>query len=276
MSSTSISAEDYKNFCTFLDEHSGIILGDNKQYLVNSRLAPLVDKHDVNGVSELVKKVLDPANKKLRAEVVDVMTTNETLWFRDSYPYELLKETLFPSLQELNRPIKIWSSACSSGQEPYSIAMIALEYQKDAFGALTHGVSVLATDLSPTMLDLSREGKYDSLALARGLSPERKEKFFDDVGEGCFKIKDNVKQLIDFRPQNLQESYSLLGNFDIIFCRNVLIYFSPEAKSEILRKFAAALNEGGYLFLGASESMTGLSDDFEMIRSNLGIYYKKK
>ncbi len=276
MSNNTISPKDYENFCKFLEEHSGIILGDNKQYLVNSRLAPLVDKNDVNDITGLIQLVLDPMQKKLRAEVVDVMTTNETLWFRDNYPYEVFKEIFIPEFKGLNRPIKVWSSACSSGQEPYSIAMVVLEYKKANPSQLSQGVSILATDLSPTMLETSREGKYDSLALARGLSDERKNQFFDDVGQGCFQVKDEVKKMVEFRSQNLQESYSLLGNFDIIFCRNVLIYFSPEAKAEILKKFAAALNDKGYLFLGASESMSGLSDDFEMVRSSHGIYYQKK
>jgi chemotaxis protein methyltransferase CheR len=276
MASTSISPEDYNNFCKFLEEHSGIVLGDNKQYLVNSRLAPLVDKNDVADISGLIHLVMDKTNKQLRADVVDVMTTNETLWFRDNYPYEILKETLLPSMKDINRPIKIWSSACSSGQEPYSIAMIILEYQKQNPGSLSRGVSILATDLSPSMLEHAKEGKYDSLALARGLSDERKKVFFEDLGNGNCRIKEDVRKMVEFKSQNLQESYSLLGNFDTIFCRNVLIYFSPEAKSEILRKFSAALNPGGNLFLGASESMTGLCDDFNMERSSLGIFYQKK
>jgi chemotaxis protein methyltransferase CheR len=276
MSNNAISEEDYEKFCKFLEEHSGIILGQNKQYLVNSRLAPLVDKNDVKDITELLKIVLDPSQKKLRADVVDVMTTNETLWFRDSYPYEILKEVFIPEFQSLNRPIRIWSSACSSGQEPYSISMIVHEYKKSNPSQLSQGVNVLATDLSPTMLDSARDGKYDSLALARGLSDERKGVFFNDMGDGVFQVKDDLKKMVEFKSQNLQESYSLLGNFDIIFCRNVLIYFSPEAKAEILKKFAGALNDKGYLFLGASESLAGLSDEFEMIRSSYGIYYQKK
>ncbi|WP_229769175.1 CheR family methyltransferase, partial [Vibrio cholerae] len=173
------------------------------------------------------------------------------------------------------RPIKIWSAASSSGQEPYSMAMTILEVQQKRPGLLP-SVSITATDISASMLDMCRAGIYDNLALGRGLSPERRRVFFEDAGDGRMKVKDNVKRLVNFRPQNLMESYSLLGKFDIIFCRNVLIYFSPDMKSKVLNQMAASLNPGGYLLLGASESLTGLTDKFEMVRCNPGIIYKLK
>ena len=206
---------------------------------------------------------------------VDAMTTNETLWFRDSYPFTVLAEKLLPEVAERKRPIKIWSAASSSGQEPYSIAMTIQETQQKKPGLLSN-VSITATDISASMLDMCRAGVYDNLALGRGLSAERRRIFFEDAGGGKMKIKDNIKRMVNFRPQNLMESYALLGKFDIVFCRNVLIYFSPEMKSQVLNSIAGTLNPGGYLLLGASESLTGLTDKFEMVRCNPGIIYRLK
>lgn len=266
---------EYQQFKSFLEQQCGIVLGDNKQYLVKSRLAPLMARFEVGTLSELVTKTLSPRERQLRAAVVDAMTTNETLWFRDSYPFELLKNKLFPELAELRRPIKIWSAASSSGQEPYSIAMSVAEFKQMKPGALA-GVNIVGTDISNTMLDICKNAEYDSLALARGLSPERRRKFFTDSGHGMARVNDDIKRMVNFRHLNLLDSYALMGKFEIIFCRNVLIYFSPEVKAKIIKQFHQALNPKGYLFLGASESMTGLSDDFEMIRCNPGIIYQKK
>ena len=155
------------------------------------------------------------------------------------------------------------------------MAMTVLETQQRKPGLLP-SVSITATDISASMLDMCRTGVYDNLALGRGLSPERRRNFFEDAGDGRMKVKDNVKRLVNFRPQNLMDSYALLGKFDIIFCRNVLIYFSPEMKSKVLNQMATSLNPGGYLLLGASESLTGLTDRFEMVRCNPGIIYKLK
>nr|MBP8772995.1 protein-glutamate O-methyltransferase CheR [Aeromonadaceae bacterium] len=162
------------------------------------------------------------------------------------------------------------------GQEPYSIAMIALEHQFKKPGTLPGGVQIVGTDISPTMLNQCKEGVYDNLALARGLSPERKRQFFEPCGDNKMRVTERVKKLVSFRSFNLLDNYSLLGKFDIIFCRNVLIYFAPEVKSKILNQFASSLNPGGYLMLGASESLTGLTDRFEMVRCNPGIVYKVK
>jgi chemotaxis protein methyltransferase CheR len=268
-----IEDSDYKHFCTFLEHQCGIVLGDSKQYLVKSRLSPLMAKFKVETLGELLKRTSNVAERQLRAAVVDAMTTNETLWFRDNYPFELLDKLVFPEYG--NKPIKLWSAASSSGQEPYSIAMTALEHKKKK--PSNANINILGTDISPSMLDACRVAEYDGLALARGLSMERKRQFFENTAEtGTMRLKPEVKRLVSFRQVNLLDSYSLLGKFDIIFCRNVLIYFSPDIKRKILSQFAQALNTDGYLFLGASESISGLSDDFVMQRCNPGIVYRKK
>ncbi|KLV11026.1 MULTISPECIES: CheR family methyltransferase [Photobacterium] len=276
MTAITINDQEYRDFCRFLEAQCGIVLGDSKQYLVRSRLTPLISRFALSSLSELLQLVISGRHRELRVAAVDAMTTNETLWFRDTYPYTVLADKILPELAANKRPIKVWSSASSSGQEPYSIAMTVLETQNRRPGMLTAGVQITATDISQTMLETCRAGVYDNLALSRGLSPERRRMFFENNGDGRMKVNDKVKRMVNFRPQNLKDSYALLGKFDVIFCRNVLIYFSPEMKAKVLNQMATSLNPGGYLFLGASESLTGLSDKFEMIRCNPGIIYKLK
>jgi len=268
--------KSYHQFRVFLEQQCGIVLGESKQYLVKSRLAPLMSMFNVHSLGELVARTLSPVERQLRAAVIDAMTTNETLWFRDDYPFKLLKSKILPDLALRKTPVKIWSAASSSGQEAYSIAMSILEYQKSNPSSFSRGIQIIGTDISTTMLEHCKYGHYDSLALARGLSEERKRQFFEKGDNGMLKVKDEVKKMVSFRPLNLLNSYSLMGRFDIVFCRNVLIYFSPEIKAQIISQIHGTLNDRGYLFLGASESLSGLNSDFEMLRCNPGIIYQKK
>ncbi|WP_262984481.1 CheR family methyltransferase [Colwellia sp. C1TZA3] len=268
--------KSYYQFRMFLEQQCGIVLGESKQYLVKSRLVPLMAKFEVASLSELVAQTLNPVKRQLRAAVIDAMTTNETLWFRDGYPFELLKKNLLPRFKGQRAPLKIWSAASSSGQEPYSIAMAVYEFQQSNPGAFPGGVQIIGTDISNTMLDHCKHAHYDSLALSRGLSLERQRLFFESSGNGMLKVKDVIKKMVNFRQLNLLNSYSLMGRFDLIFCRNVLIYFAPELKSKIISQIYSSLNKDGYLFLGASESLSGISQNFNMIRCNPGIVYQKK
>ncbi len=276
MSPRQLDDNSYQQFRVFLEQQCGIVLGENKQYLVKSRLAPLMSKFNVSSLGDLVARTLSPIERQLRAAVIDAMTTNETLWFRDEYPFTLLQNKLLPELSGKRSAVKIWSAASSSGQEPYSIAMSVLEYQQKNLGKLTSGAQIVGTDISETMLEHCKYGHYDGLAIARGLSATRKQQFFEAGDNGMLKLKDNVKRMVTFRHLNLLNSYSLLGRFDIVFCRNVLIYFSPDIKRKIIAQIHGVLNPKGYLFLGASESLSGLSQDFNMIRCNPGIIYQKK
>jgi len=276
VSPNKLDDKSYDQFRTFLEQQCGIVLGANKQYLVKSRLAPLMAKFDVESLSELLTRTLSPIERQLRAAVIDAMTTNETLWFRDDYPFDLLKKRLLPEFADKRGPLKIWSAASSSGQEPYSIAMTVQEYQQANPGAFSSGVQIVGTDISTTMLDHCKYGHYDSLALSRGLSMERKRQFFEDGDNGMLKVKDSVKRMVSFRQLNLLNSYSLMGRFDIVFCRNVLIYFAPEIKAKIISQIHDALNKDCYLFLGASESLSGLNQNFNMLRCNPGIIYQKQ
>lgn len=274
MVNKTLSEDDYTLFSEFLERRCGIVLGPNKQYLVRSRLAPLMRKYEEPSLSQVVNDVINGRNRGLRDDAIDAMTTNETLWFRDKYPFELLSKELFPKLGAGRQPIKIWCAAASSGQEPFSIAMVAQEYKQQNAGFA--GVQITGTDLSTEMLQKCKEASYDNLSLSRGLSEERRRQFFETLPQGNSKVKSDIVRMVTFRQLNLLDSVSGLGKFDMVFCRNVLIYFAPEVKSAILQKIASVLNKGGILFLGASESMAGLSDDFDMVRCNPGLYYVRR
>lgn len=276
MPNKQIHDDDYLRFRSFLERRCGIVLGENKQYLVRSRLSPLMRKHGYHKLSDVVDEVVNETCRGLVDEVVDAMTTNETLWFRDNYPFQLLTDTLLPEHRSKSTPLKIWCAACSSGQEPYSVAMTITEFARRFPGSFRGGVQIIGTDISSEMLERCKEGRYDNLSLSRGLSEERKRQFFDDVGQGVLAVKKEIRDMVSFRSLNLLDSFTMLGKFDIVFCRNVLIYFSADMKSQILSKVSSSLNCGGSLFLGASESMAGLSDDFELVRKSAGLYYIKK
>lgn len=269
----------YRRFATFVEEKCGIVLGDGKQYLVNSRLSSLLSKFRVQTVDDLINLAMEEKpNNKAQEEVIDAMTTNETLWFRDTYPYKALETIILPELaKKAKYPVRIWSAACSSGQEPYSIGMIIQEQMSKMLHIDPKQTQIIGTDLSPEMLSICRRGQYDVHALSRGLSPERKEKFFRPThNPNMMTIDSRVKSMVEFRPMNLLGSYALMGRFDVIFCRNVLIYFSNDVKADILRKLTMCLNPGGYLILGSTETLVGVADKYEMMRCNPGIIYHLK
>jgi chemotaxis methyl-accepting protein methylase len=269
----------YRRFAAFVEEKCGIVLGDGKQYLVNSRLSSLLSKFRVQTVDDLINLAMEEkTNNKAQEEVIDAMTTNETLWFRDTYPYKALETIILPELaKKAKYPVRIWSAACSSGQEPYSIGMIIQEQMSKMLHIDPKQTQIIGTDLSPEMLSICRRGQYDVHALSRGLSPERKEKFFRPThNPNMMAIDSRVKSMVEFRPMNLLGSYALMGRFDVIFCRNVLIYFSNDVKADILRKLTMCLNLGGYLILGSTETLVGVADKYEMMRCNPGIIYHLK
>jgi len=272
----SAADQDFNLFRDFLERTCGIVLGDNKQYLVASRLNRLLEQRGINGLGELMRRIQQQPHSGLREIVVDAMTTNETLWFRDVYPFEVLKNRLIPEFIR-NQPgqrLRIWSAACSSGQEPYSLSMAIDEFERTNPGQLRAGGQIVATEISSNMLTAARSARYDSLAIARGLSQERLTRYFDEAPPGQWTVKMPVRSRVEFRQLNLLDSYSILGKFDIVFCRNVLIYFSADVKKDILRRIHATLKPGGYLMLGASEALNGLPELYSMVQCNPGIIYQ--
>ncbi len=268
-----LAREHYEEFRAFLEKACGIVLGDNKQYLVISRLTSLLVEYKIENLHELIRRMQQVSQRTLREAVIDAMTTNETLWFRDIHPFNILRDRLLPELRNNNGPIRIWSAACSSGQEPYSIS-ITVEEARTA--GLRQSVEIVATDLSRQMLDACRTGEYDQLSLGRGLSKERLNRYFESIGGERWRVKKEIAQRVKFQSLNLLDSYLSLGRFDIVFCRNVLIYFSGERKADILRRIHGTLRPGGYLILGASEGLTDIGQQYQMVQCNPGIIYKTR
>ncbi len=273
--SAQINANDYNQFKAFLESNCGLMLGDNKHYLVTSRLTGLIEEFNTPSVGDLIQKIVSRPDKRLRDRVIEAMTTNETFWFRDGFPFDILQSMIYPELTDKMGGIKIWSSACSSGQEAYSISMATDEYKAANPGKLRGDVRIVGTDISPAIVKSAQTACYDNLSMTRGLSPERKKKYFTEKGN-CWEVNPDIKARASFREMNLLQSYGMLGKFDVVFCRNVLIYFSADNKRDILERIRQTLNPRGFLFLGASESLSNYSDAFEMIRCNPGVLYRLK
>lgn len=274
--SSDLTHQEYCAFRDFLEQACGIVLGENKQYLVNSRLRFLLGELGIKSVGELLVMVDRPSSAQLRQRIIDAMTTHETLWFRDQYPFEALKRMILPGLVRSNiATLRIWSAACASGQEPYSISMICEEYRREYPSRALGAVQILATDISPTILQMAREGVYDNIALTRGLTQDRRERFFTEENDKA-KIKPEVMRQVIFRELNLMQSFKSLGKFHVIFCRNVMIYFSDQLKADILNRMADVLEPNGYLFLGGSESITRYCDRFEVSRAHGGMVFRLK
>ncbi|WP_100640233.1 CheR family methyltransferase [Marinobacter salexigens] len=271
-----ITPQEYEAFKSFLQDACGILLGENKQYLVKSRLRRILEENDLSTLGELLGLLNKSGRGRLREVVIDAMTTNETLWFRDNHPFRILQEKLLPEFAARSpaTPLRVWSAACSTGQEPYSVGMIVDEFRRQKPGKLLN-VKVTATDISKSVLEVARRGEYEMIAIGRGLSPERQRHYFTPSANGGWQIKPEIKSMVEFKELNLLERY-ILGKFDIVMCRNVLIYFSAHLKKDILTRIHATLNPGGYLILGASESLNGLSDLYEMVQCHPGIIYRKK
>ncbi len=275
MTQLKLSDTDYDAFRKILEDACGIVLGENKHYLVTSRLNRLSEELSYSSLSEMLDKLQKGGDAKLKARIVDAMTTNETSWFRDRYPFEMLKNSLLSELgkQKVN-PLRIWSAASSTGQEIYTISMTIHEFKQANPGVLNGRVEIVGTDISPTVIKIAQGAKYDELSMGRGLSDERRHRFFIDNKDGGWTVKPEVRMGTRFTELNLLNSYTLLGKFDIIFCRNVLIYFSSELKTDILERMAQVLKPGGLLFLGGSESPTGYSKAYEMVRYPEGVVYR--
>jgi len=268
-----IAANEYDIFRHYLEDACGIVLGENKHYLVTSRLKRVTEEFSFPTLSDMMSTLVKGNDRHLREKVIDAMTTNETMWFRDVYPFEILKKELIPELAKNKAPIKIWSAASSTGQEAYSISMTTTEFQQSNPGVLSSNVEIVGTDISQTVVNKAKLGRYDELSVVRGLSPERRDKFFSKKDDQ-WAINADIMRRTRFTELNLLNNYSLLGKFDIIFCRNVLIYFSSEMKKDILERMAEILKPGGTLILGGSESPTGYTKKFAMVRYPDGVVYR--
>ena len=261
---------DYDFLRKLLKERSGLDLSADKQYLVESRLMPLARKAGLPGIPELVQKMKSGA-EALTVEVVEAMTTNETFFFRDKIPFDHLRDTILPALMQSRasrKTLRIWCAAGSTGQEPYSIAMVL----KEKAGALSGWrTEIVATDLSQEVLEKSRAGVYSQFEVQRGLPIQHLMKYFTQVGE-LWQLNADIRAMVQFRQLNLLQDFSHLGTFDVIFCRNVLIYFDQDTKAVIFERMAKGLEADGTLLLGAAESVVGITDAFRPITERRGLY----
>ena len=264
-----MTQSDYDFLCSLLKERSGLVLAAGKQYLVESRLLPVARKAGLPGLAALVQKLRTRA-EPLIAEVVEAMTTNESLFFRDKAPFEQFRDVMMPALRAArpNRRIRIWCAAAASGQEPYSLAMCVREMGHEIAG---WRIEILATDISMEVLERAKAGAYSQFEVQRGLPIALLVKYFSQVGDR-WQIAPEIREMVQFRRLNLLQEFSHLGSFDIVFCRNVLIYFDQDTKIRVLENIARTMRQDGYLVLGAAETVIGLTSAFEPTPDQPGIY----
>jgi len=265
-----VNPPDYEYLRKLLKDHSGLDLSSDKQYLLESRLLPLARKSGLSSISDLVQK-LKGGSTAITAQVVEAMTTNETFFFRDKVPFDHFRESIMPEMikaRASRKSIRIWCAAGSTGQEPYSLAMCLKE-----MGAALAGwrLEILATDLSQEVLEKSKSGIYSQFEVQRGLPIQMLVKYFKQVGE-IWQINPDLRAMIQHRQLNLLHEFSSLGGFDVIFCRNVLIYFDQDTKTNIFSRLAKAIEPDGFLVLGAAETVVGLTDRFKTVGDKHGLY----
>ena len=261
---------DYEYLRKLLKDHSGLDLSADKQYLIESRLLPLSRKGGLPGISELVQKMKGGSASHV-AQVVEAMTTNETFFFRDKVPFDHFRDTIMPEVLKARagrKSVRIWCAAGSTGQEPYSLAMCLKEMSAALSG---WRVEIIATDLSQEVLEKSRAGVYSQFEVQRGLPIQLLVKYFNQIGE-LWQISADIRAMVQHRQLNLLHDFSQLGTFDVIFCRNVLIYFDQDTKVNVFGRLARSMEVDGFLALGAAETVVGLTDVFKPFPDKRGLY----
>jgi chemotaxis protein methyltransferase CheR len=261
---------DYDFLRKFLKEKSGLDLSADKQYLVESRLVPLARKAGLSGIDELVQKIKF-GSSAIAADVVEAMTTNETFFFRDKTPFDHLRDVVMPEMiqaRSARRSLRIWCAAASTGQEPYSIAMVIKEMSAQLAG---WRIEIVGTDISQQVLEKSKSGLYTQFEVQRGLPIQLLVKYFKQIGD-MWQIAPELRAMIQYKPLNLLTDFSHLGKFDIIFCRNVLIYFDQDMKTQIFGRLAKCMEPDGFLALGAAETVVGLTEAFKPHADKRGLY----
>ncbi len=262
---------DYDFLRGFLKQRSGLVLSNDKQYLIESRLMPIVRKQGLTGLSDLVQKLKAPGSESLAARVTEAMTTNESFFFRDKTPFDHFKEVMLPALlkaRATKRYIRIWCAAASTGQEPYSLAMILKEMGPQLAG---WRFEIIGTDLSGDVLERAKAGVYTQFEVQRGLPIQMLLKYFAQNGDQ-WTISQEIRSMVHYRTLNLLNDFSALGQFDVVYCRNVLIYFDQPTKIDVLNRTAKLTAPDGYLLLGAAETEVGLTDSFKPITDRRGLY----
>ncbi|MCW5730310.1 MAG: protein-glutamate O-methyltransferase CheR [Alphaproteobacteria bacterium] len=266
-----MTPQDFDYIAAVLRQRSGLVIMPDKTYLLESRLVPLARRRGLGGLDQLIQRMRVVRDEKLTAEVVEAMTTNESFFFRDGKPFEIFRQQTLPSLiasRAQQRQIRIWSAACSTGQEPYSLAMILRE---EAARLAGWRIDILATDLSVEVLERAKLGLYTQFEVQRGLPIQFLLKYFAQVND-MWQIEPSVRSMVRFRQYNLLDDPTPLGGFDVIFCRNVLIYFDQPTKRLILDRMSQLIPPDGALYLGGAETVLGVSDSFKPLPGLRGVY----
>lgn len=256
---TQCDTRDFSWFCSFLRTESAIVIDETKEYLVTSRLAPILKELGLADLSALVGKLRTSSKGPVHQKVIEAMTTNETSFFRDLHPFEALKSEVLPAAIAKNGGVglNIWCAASSTGQEPYTIAMVL----RDAFPDVAARSRILCTDINQTVLDRTKEGRYSQLEVNRGLPATLLLKYFTRTGAN-WQVVEDLRRMIDTRVMNLAIPWTGVPTMDIIFIRNVLIYFDLEAKKDIVGRLRRSLAMGGALFVGGAETLLNIDDGF--------------
>ena len=255
----------------YLRQRSGLSIGEDKRYLVEARLSPIARSRSIASLGDLVETLRKDVDPGLATAVVEAMTTNETFFFRDTTPFSALSEAALPSLlaaRAATRRLRIWSAACSTGQEPYSIAMTLDKHAAQLSGWT---VEILATDLSGAVIDRAREGLFTQFEIQRGLPTRLMLTNFTQEGDK-WRISDALRSRVQFRTLNLLRDFSALGRFDVVFCRNVLIYFDAAGKRDVLNRIARQTADDGFILLGAAESVAGLGVPCRPVPGRVGLH----
>ena len=269
-----MTPDDFDYLRKMLRERSGLVLAAEKQYLAESRLLPVARKFGIASLGDLMQQVRAAPLAPLAAATVEAMTTNETFFFRDKLPFDHFRDTILPALTAArgrDKRIRIWCAAASTGQEPYSLGIIIKEMMAKDAALSAVRFDILATDLSGEVLERARAGVYSQFEVQRGLPIQLLLKYFSQVGE-TWQIAPELRAMVQFRTLNLLNDFSPLGRFDVVFCRNVLIYFDQPTKISVLKRLARQMPEDGYLALGAAETVVGLTDVFKPLSDKRGLY----
>jgi chemotaxis protein methyltransferase CheR len=266
-----MKTEDFEFLSTLIKQRSGLVLTQEKSYLLESRLMPLARKRGLKGLEELVQTLRTHKEEALIQDVTEAMTTNESFFFRDIKPFELFREQVLPQLLKNRadkKAFRIWCAAASSGQEPYSLAMTLMEEAQSLAGWRTE---IIGTDISREILEKAKSGIYSQFEVQRGLPIQQLLKYFEKKDD-MWQASSALRTMVKYQELNLLDDLQKLGKFDVVFCRNVLIYFDQETKGKVLEGISKLMPEDGILFLGGAETVLGISDKFKPVPGLRGVY----
>jgi len=264
---------DYEYLRKLLKERSGLMLAPEKQYLIESRLMPVARRVGCTSIAELVRRLREPDAEALKVEIAETMTINESLFFRDKIPFDRFRDTVLPAMlaaRAKSKRLRIWCAAASTGQEPYSLAMILKSMQEKLIG---WRIEILATDITREVLERARAGIYSQFEVQRGLPIQMLMQHFEQVGEQ-WRVVETIRKMVQFRQLNLLADFASIGTFDVVFCRNVLIYFDQATKVDVLGRVHRQLAPDGFLLMGAAETVVGLTDLFMPLPDKRGLYVR--